>query len=60
MKAKDVFVLKEAVDDLNEGRSFYALQELSSSEKLNGRGFEDGRDREELPQRLPVCFRRSL
>jgi hypothetical protein len=27
MKAKDVFVLKEAVDDLNEGRSFYDLQE---------------------------------
>ncbi len=27
MKVKDVFVLKEAVDDLNEGRSFYDLQE---------------------------------
>jgi len=27
MIVKDVFVLKEAVDDLNEGRSFYDLQE---------------------------------
>lgn len=26
MKAMDVFVSKEAVDDLNEGRSFYDLQ----------------------------------
>ena len=28
MNVKDVFVLKEAVDDLDEGRSFYDLQEL--------------------------------
>ena len=28
MKVTDVFVLKEAVDDLNEGRNFYDLQEL--------------------------------
>ena len=27
MKIKDVYILKEAVDDLNEGRSFYDLQE---------------------------------
>ena len=27
MKAKDVYVMEEAVDDLNEGRSFYDLQE---------------------------------
>ena len=27
MKIKDVFVLKEAIDDLNEGRSFYNHQE---------------------------------
>jgi hypothetical protein len=27
MKVKNVFVLKEAVDDLNEGRAFYDLQE---------------------------------
>ncbi|WP_319526679.1 type II toxin-antitoxin system RelE/ParE family toxin [uncultured Desulfosarcina sp.] len=28
MKVKDVLVLQEAVDDLNEGRVFYDLQEL--------------------------------
>jgi len=28
MKIKDVFVLKEAVDDLNEGRSFYNFREI--------------------------------
>lgn len=27
MKIKEVFVLKEAVDDLNEGRAFYDRQE---------------------------------
>jgi hypothetical protein len=27
MKVKDVYVMEEAVDDLNEGRSFYDLQE---------------------------------
>ena len=27
MKVNDVLVLKEAVDDLNEGRSFYDIQE---------------------------------
>ncbi len=27
MRIKDVYILKEAVDDLNEGRSFYDLQE---------------------------------
>lgn len=27
MKIKDVFILKEAVDDLHEGKSFYDLQE---------------------------------
>jgi hypothetical protein len=27
MKIKDVFILKEAADDLNEGRTFYDLQE---------------------------------
>ena len=28
MKISDVCILKEAVDDLNEGKSFYDLQEL--------------------------------
>ncbi|WP_419658989.1 hypothetical protein [Desulfosarcina variabilis] len=28
MKVKDVLVLQEAVDDLNEGKAFYDLQEL--------------------------------
>lgn len=32
MKIKDVFVLKEAVGDLNEGRSFYDRQELGVGE----------------------------
>jgi hypothetical protein len=27
MKVKDVLILKEAVDDLHEGRSFYDIQE---------------------------------
>jgi len=27
MKVKDVLILKEAVDDLNEGRAFYDIQE---------------------------------
>ena len=27
MRIKDVYILKEAVDDMNEGRSFYDLQE---------------------------------
>ena len=27
MKIKEVFLLKEAVDDLNEGKSFYDLKE---------------------------------
>jgi hypothetical protein len=27
MKIKDVYILKEAVKDLHEGRSFYDLQE---------------------------------
>jgi hypothetical protein len=27
MKIKDVYILEEAVDDLDEGRSFYDLQE---------------------------------
>ena len=27
MKVKDVYVMEEAVDDLNKGRSFYDLQE---------------------------------
>ena len=28
MKIKDVYVMEEAVEDLNEGRSFYDLQEI--------------------------------
>jgi len=28
MKIKDVFVLEEAVDDLNEGKDFYDFQEI--------------------------------
>jgi len=27
MKIKEVYILKEAVDDLNEGKTFYDLQE---------------------------------
>lgn len=32
MKIKDVFILEEAVDDLNEGKSFYNLKELGVGE----------------------------
>ena len=28
MKIRDVYILKESVDDLNEGEAFYDLQEL--------------------------------
>ncbi len=28
MKIKDVFILEEAVDDLDEGKAFYNLREL--------------------------------
>jgi hypothetical protein len=32
MKIKDVFMLEEAVDDLNEGKAFYDLKELGVGE----------------------------
>lgn len=32
MKIKDVFVLKEAVDDLNDGKAFYDCQESGVGE----------------------------
>lgn len=32
MKIRDVYVLKEAVDDLDEGRAFYDLQESGVGE----------------------------
>ena len=32
MKVKNVFVLKEAVDDLNEGKSFYDFQANGAGE----------------------------
>lgn len=32
MRVNDVYILEEAVDDLNEGRSFYDLQETSVGE----------------------------
>ena len=32
MKVKDVYIMKEAVDDLDEGKAFYDLQESGVGE----------------------------
>jgi hypothetical protein len=32
MNIKDIFILEEAVDDMNEGKSFYNLREIGVGE----------------------------
>jgi hypothetical protein len=35
MRIKEIYILKEAVDDLNEGRAFYNFQEKGIGEYFN-------------------------
>ncbi len=38
MNIKDVFILEEAVDDMNEGKSFYNLREIGEIRSANSCG----------------------